>query len=168
MPTETYELISQTTLAASATDITFGSIPQTYRDLVLIANWQNSGTASATRLRVNGDSGSNYNGVWVAGNGSVVSGSGSSESNQTSARVGGALVGPANTFSNVLVFNFLDYSATDKHKTILSRYGSASTEVQATASRWASTSAITSIFLFDVSSQTFAAGSTFALYGIAS
>lgn len=166
MPTETYELISQTTLAASATDITFGSIPQTYRDLVLIANWQNSGNSSATRLRVNNDSGANYNGVLVAGTGSTTSSG--SESNQTSARVGGAVVGPHNTFSNVLVFNFMDYSATDKHKTILSRYGSANTETQATASRWASTSAITSIFLFDVSSQTFAAGSTFALYGIAS
>jgi P2-related tail formation protein len=164
MPTPTYTPLATVTLASSASSVTFSSIPATYRDLILVANYQNSGLSSATRLRVNGDSGSNYNGVWMIGTGSAAQAG--PESNQTSARVGGANSGPHNTFSNTLLFSFMDYQATDKHKTILSRFGSANTETQATASRWASTSAITSIYVFDVLGQTFQTGSTFSLYGV--
>lgn len=166
MGTPTYTPLATITLGSSATSITFSSIPATYRDLILVCNWQNSSTGSAGRLQINGDTGSNYFGVWMTGTGtSAVS---ASESSETSARVAGASVGLANTYSNIAILQFMDYSATDKHKTVISRYGSASTESQATASRYASTSAITSIRFFDVLGQTFAAGSTFNLYGIVS
>jgi hypothetical protein len=166
MPTPTYTPLAIVTLGSSATSVTFSSIPATYRDLVLVCNWQNSGSGSASRLQLNGDTGSNYFGVWMTGNGtSAIS---SSETSQTSARIAGAAVGPANTYSNIAILQFLDYSATDKHKTVISRYGSTATETQATASRYASTSAITSIRFFDILGQTFQTGSTFNLYGIAS
>jgi hypothetical protein len=115
---------------------------------------------------MNGDTGGNYNGVWATGTGSAANSS--SESNQTSARLFGASVGPANTFSNLGIIQIMDYSATDKHKTVLTRYGAAGTEVQMTASRYASTSAITSVTVFDILGQTYQTGSTFSLYGIAS
>lgn len=165
MGSPTYIPLANITLTGSDGNITFASIPQIYRSLVIVCNFQNSGTASATRLQVNGDTGANYNGVWMTGTGSAVNSG--SESNQTSARLFGASVGPANTFTNVATLFFEDYSTTDKHKTVLTRYGSASTEVQATASRWANTAAITSITLFDILGQTYQTGSTFALYGIA-
>jgi hypothetical protein len=91
----------------------------------------------------------------------------SSESSQTSARIAGASVGPDNAFTNTVTIQLFDYSAVDKHKTVLSRFGSANREVQATASRYSSTSAITSIRFFDILGQTFQAGATFSLYGIA-
>ncbi len=60
----------------------------------------------------------------------------------------------------------MDYSATDKHKTVLTRYGSAATDIQATASRWESTAAVNSVTIFDVLGQTYQVGSTFSLYGV--
>jgi hypothetical protein len=166
MPTPTYVPLATVTLGSSASSVTFSSIPATYRDLVLVCNWQNSGSGSAGRLQLNGNTGANYFGVWMTGTGtSAIS---SSETSETSARIAGASVGPANTYSNTAILQFLDYSATDKHKTVISRFGSASTESQATASRYASTSAITSIRFFDILGQTFQTGSTFNLYGIVS
>jgi hypothetical protein len=70
-------------------------------------------------------------------------------------------------FSNVTIVHIMDYSATDKHKTVLSRANRASSGVDAIAGRWASTSAITSIKYF-ASGRTLDIGSTVALYGIVS
>lgn len=167
MPTPTYTPLATITLTGSDGSITFGSIPNTFRDLVIVCNFQNSSTASATRLRLNGDTGANYNGVWAAATDSGTGGSGS-ESGQTSARTFGAIIGPANTFTNLGVIQIMDYSASDKHKVILSRYGSASTDNQITASRYASNTAISSVTIFDILGQTYQTGSTFSLYAIAS
>jgi hypothetical protein len=160
-----YIPLATVTLGGSDVDISFTNIPAIFKDIVLVGNWQNSSTSSAGRLQVNGDSGSNYNGVWMTGNGSTT-GSGS-ESSQTSARIAGAISGPDNSYTNMVTITFLDYAATDKQKIILSRFGSANRESQATASRWASTSAITSIRFFDILGQTFQTGATFSLYGVA-
>ena len=99
MRSPTYIPLANLALTGSDGSITFASIPQIYRSLVLVCNFQNSGTASATRLQVNGDTGANYNGVWMTGTGSAANSG--SESNQTGARLFGASVGPANTFTNV-------------------------------------------------------------------
>jgi hypothetical protein len=72
----------------------------------------------------------------------------------------------AKTTVSSVIFQIMDYSATDKHKTILYRYDR-DTLTRADASRWANTSAITTIE-WDIQGQTFAAGSTFSLYGIVS
>lgn len=176
MSNGTYIALANFTVSGTApSTLTFSSIPATYRDLVLVANFQMSGTNSATRLRLNGDTGANYSGVWMVGITNTVGGlnpggHSSSETGESGARVFGAANGPVNLFTNIGMIYIMDYSATDKHKTILSRYGSASTnrDVQATASRWANTNAVTSITLYDVSSQTYQAGSTFTLFGIRS
>lgn len=162
--TATYISLATITLTGADSEIVFSSIPATYRDLVIVCNFQNSGIGSASRLRLNGNTGANYSGVWMVGNGS--SAFSGSESGATSARIFGASVGPANTFSNVGIIQVMDYSATDKHKTVLTRYGSAATDIQATASRYASNLAITSVTVFDVLGQTYSVGSTFSLYGI--
>jgi hypothetical protein len=164
MPTNTYTPIATITLTSSDSEIVFSSIPATYRDLIVVCNFQNSGLASASRLRLNGDTGSNYSSVWMVGNGSVTGSS--SESAQTSARLFGASAGPSNTFSNVGIVQIMDYSATDKHKTVLDRFNSANTDVQASAIRWANNTAVTSVTIFDVLGQTYSAGSTFSLYGV--
>lgn len=162
--TPTYVLLNQITLATATSSVTFSSIPQTFSDLVIVCNWANSGTGSATRIQINGDTGSNYNGVWMTGAGS--SAASSSETSQTSSRAAGANVGPANTFSNAMTIQFLDYSAIDKQKAYLVRYGAAGTEAQATASRWANTNAITSVRIFDILGQNFQSGATFYMYGV--
>ncbi len=165
MPTPTYIPLATITFAGSASEVVFSNIPASYGDLVLIGNWQNSSTSSAGRLQLNGDTGANYNGVWITGTGS--SAASSLESGQTSARIAGASVGPDNAYTNTVTLHIMDYAATDKQKTILSKFGSGNREVQMTASRWASTAAVNSIKFFDILGQTFQAGATFSLYGVA-
>jgi len=165
MPTNTYTPLATLTLTGGDSEIVFSNIPATYRDLIVVAQFQMSGTSSASRLRLNGDTGANYSGVWATGTGSGSGGSGS-ESGATGARIIGASFGPDNTFGNQLILQVMDYSATDKHKTVLSRYSGAATEVQMTASRWANTAAVTSVTIYDVLGQTYQSGSTFSLYGV--
>jgi hypothetical protein len=74
--------------------------------------------------------------------------------------------GVANTQMN-LIAHFMDTSATDKHKTVLTRFNDAGNEVAAAAFRWADTNAVTSITIGQ-DSGSFNIGSTFALYGIVS
>jgi hypothetical protein len=63
------------------------------------------------------------------------------------------------------IINIQDYSATDKHKTWISRGNWGWTS--AFGGRWANTNAITSVKIL-VSGTTFQSGATFALYGIVS
>jgi hypothetical protein len=68
-------------------------------------------------------------------------------------------------FSNSAIIQIMDYSATDKHTTVLVRNGTASRGVEMVTGRYASTSAITTVLLFP-STGSFDIGSTFSLYGI--
>jgi hypothetical protein len=161
MPTATYIALANVTLTSQAT-ITFSSIPATYRDLVLVCSGTTSVNANLV-TRVNGDSGTNYSWVYMSGNGtSATSGSNASD---TSILQGATAfwisASPTNT-----IFNFMDYSATDKHKTVLVRTDGSTRATEAIASRWANTSAITSIAI-SLTSGTFTSG-TMSLYGIVS
>jgi hypothetical protein len=72
-----------------------------------------------------------------------------------------------NTSRNQTTIHFFDYARTDKHKAILARADVHSLATEATASQWAQTAAITSIQMrLNPGTSSFAAGSTFALYGI--
>ena len=161
MPTPTYVALANLTLGSSASSVTFSSIPNTYRDLVLVfQGTTNGGGAMGLGARFNSDTGSNYSNVFMAGDGSSASsGSGTSD------RMDIGFV--SGTRGNTL-FNIMDYSATDKHKTSLARYNNSAVQTVARAYRWANTNAITSINLYNSSgnSETFASGSSFALYGI--
>jgi hypothetical protein len=150
-------------LGTAVSSVTFGAIPATYRDLVLVV----VGTGSTTlegRLRLNSDSGSNYSYVRIAGNGSTATGANASSqtsafvSNIATARTGDALQ---------MRINIMDYSATDKHKTILSRADNSAVGTEAFANRWANTAAVTSAQIL-TSTGNWAIGTTVNLYGIAS
>ena len=148
------------TLSSSAATITMSSINSGYRDLVLVGQGLAS-TPTGINIRFNGDTGSNYNQVVMYGDG----GSAISSSN-----TGIAAFQPGRLDNSTIadfIVNVMDYSATDKHKTALIRYNSASVLTAARIGRWASTSAITS-FVLSLDSGTFNSGCTFALYGIVS
>jgi hypothetical protein len=155
MPTPTYTALATVTLGSSAASVTFSSIPATYRDLILVI----VGTASGDnnpRLRLNGDTGNaSWVGVW--GNGS----SATTASNTDALLFGALSTGQSNT-----ILQIMDYSATDKHKTILSRANQPAGSVWAFAGRWASTSAVTSAEAMAQSGFTYGAGTTFSLYGV--
>ena len=154
MATPTYTALATTTTSGGETSVTFGSIPQTYRDLILTINGTQS-SANATYY-VNGETATtNYSAVRMYGLGG---GSGTSASYTSDQRLWYAA-----TTQNLSIIQFMDYSATDKHKTVLSRSSAAAEIAQALVSRWANTDAITSI---TIDGMTFDAGNVISLYGI--
>ena len=161
MPTPTYTPLATITLTGTDTEIVFASIPNSYKDLILIADFTAASTTNDELLiRLNGDSGGNYSQVKMAGNGSSTSSS--SVSGVNGARIG---YGPNSSTRSNAIAQIMDYSATDKHKTILARTNEPD-EVWATASRWANTAAVTSVS-FRYESTSLASGTTVSLYGIA-
>ena len=154
MPTSTYVALATASVTADAS-VTFSSIPATYRDLVLVYG----GAASAVgnlSIRLNGDTGSNYFHVRMY---AVSGGYGSDSYTGARAENGGTTTG-----QGVTTINIMDYSATDKHKTILSRLSWAGTGLFAHANRWADTSAVTSIEVYNGDTGTLTG--TISLYGI--
>lgn len=101
----------------------------------------------------------NYSGVWMLGNGT-------SATSSTSTTSFLDVVENSTTNLTTSILQIMDYSATDKHKTVLVRNDNATPNgVEAYAIRWANTAAITKIDL-NYSGE-WASGSTFILYGIA-
>lgn len=159
------DLLASNVLGSSTNTVTFSSIPSTYRDLVLVldANWATINSSSYIAFRANGDTGSSYSSVLLynsAGGARSASSGPDTEGYLTWQSIGSG--DPAPKFHAILQFQ--DYATTNKHKPVLSRINEVSIAVHAAAARWASTNAITSLTIR--SGQSFAAGSTFYLYGI--
>ena len=152
------------TLGSSAATVTFGSIPATYRDLRIIVNGGATASSDQMRIRINGDSTASYWWVNMRGTGSAAQSSAVGAA-QTSSILDLFGNGLGTTLNGQYIVDLLDYSATDKHKSFLCRADDATQGSHAIAGRWTSTSAITSIQLYD-SGTTFLAGSVFSLYGI--
>jgi hypothetical protein len=175
MPTATYIALANTTLSTSAGSVTFSSIPATYRDLVVVLGDIRRTSAGAATinvgLRFNSDTGTNYPYVRMKGSSGGVISQAFSIAGSMFDVIGGGVDTDVRSMS---IINIMDYSATDKHKTGLTRYNLNANDTTANAFRWANTNAITSITLLTLdtnagtASSAFAAGSTFALYGIVS
>ena len=162
MATPTYSLIDSVTLGSSASSVSFTGISATGKgDLVLVTDTITVSGAAAYFTRFNSDTGVNYSTVGYYGSGTVA------VSNNTTADyfdLQGFSI--ASTSRSLVLMNIQDFSATNKHKTVLTRANRPDGSVYGGAGRWANTNAITSI---DVSaSSNFAAGSTFHLYQIVS
>lgn len=176
MPTPTYTAITSQTLASNTNTVIFNSIPGTYRDLILVCSIDASAGTGITITFNSDTTGGNYTAVNMIGTGSAVT-------SATPASSSGGVFFPTNTALSTthrtfLKFEFFDYSATDKHKTFLTRFGNANTstspsgtvgslQVLAAAQRWGSTSAITSITISG-GTASFDANSVFSLYGVVS
>ncbi len=161
MATPTYTLIDSTTLTSSASSVTFSSITQDYRDLVLVTDTVVNTQAPNFKAKFNNDSGANYNWVFMRGDQYGAASFAFSNRNDFDSEVGLQEVENCS-----LIFQIMDYSATDKHKSMLVRGNQNSyPQIFSHALRYASTSAITTIELFP-SSSTFKAPSTFYLFGI--
>lgn len=167
MPTPTYTPLANLTLSANAASVTFSSISQAYRDLVLVCNYASATTTTSLSAVLNSNTGSVYSYVTANANGSTAS---SYSGSSTSMQLGWDASADSTTNATNTVVQFLDYSVTDKHKPILfrsNRGGASSGGTDIGAFRFATTTAITSIQLL-FGSPNLKAGSTFALYGIAS
>ena len=159
MPTPTYVALATVTLSGE-TDVTFSSIPATYRDIIAVVN-PTATAGSNLLIQVNNDTASNYSRMGMYNSGSTPA-SFANTNNHYVAFTGGMDVSEA----NLSIVQFMDYSATDKHKTTLARGTSPDEMTIGVASRWANTSAITSVTALTLSGESFESGTTLSLYGI--
>ena len=148
--------ISTITLQTISSIVTFSSIPNIYRDLILII----SGTAAPSgekyfNLYLNGDTGANYSRVEMTG----------TPSSGTFANLIPITLISSNQGSCILTI--FDYAQTNKHKTALYRnntLNTAATPIAGTA-RWTNTTAISSLTIDGFSGAQLNAGTTISLYG---
>lgn len=166
MPTPTYIALANTTLSSASGTVTFSSIPATYRDLVLVCNATTSRSAfniDGLVVRFNSDT-ANYSMVRMLAQNTGAS-------SDTDTKIAGGFSGNSASPA-IALLHIMDYSVTDKHKTVLARYNTDASYVggmvTAGAARWASTSAITTITVLPEVGPNFNSGSTFSLYGIVS
>ena len=148
----TYTKIASTTLGSATGSVTLSSIPGTYTDLVLIVDSTITSGGVDTRIRINGDTSTNYSRTYMYGDGSsTVSGR-----NSTDDAIGSG---------SKTIHNVMNYSNTTTYKTAVARYGTAGSLTLAQVALWRSTAAITSISI-TAGTTNIATGSTFTLYGI--
>jgi hypothetical protein len=161
MPTPTYTPLATVTLGTTASSITLSNIPASYRDLIIVFEGSVSSGDNELGCRYNGDSGTNYSHVYAVGFPTTSTAS-VAQTNYTTARFGNITTTRSNQ-----ILQIMDYSATDKHKTMLIRTnnGSATSEVWMMVNRWANTAAINSILILP-SASTLTTGTTVNLYGI--
>jgi hypothetical protein len=159
-----YIALATTTLSSSATSVTFSSIPGNYRDLILVYTAVTDANNRDIRVRCNGVSTQSYPTVIMVGNGS--SSFGEARTTDTGFVFHYFADSSANANQVPVITQFMDYSATDKHKTVLARANNSGVGVNGTAGRFTSTNAITSVSIH-ADSGTLASGFTAALYGIA-
>ena len=167
--------LATVSLTTATSTISFDNIPSNYTHLQVRAMMRSNGSFAGTLdmwLRFNGDTGSNYSRHVLQGNGTAAAAGG----NITETRIpfGNAIPGAlstANTFG-VAVIDILDYTSTNKNKTVRGLYGAndntTNTEyrIQLNSGLWYATpTAITSITLLPEVND-FVQYSNFALYGI--
>jgi hypothetical protein len=155
--------LANITLGSAASSVTFSGISGAYRDLMLVAKLSATSNTGTTYIEFNATA--NFcASVNMAGTGSSV------YSNNNSGPDAQALIGQwtgtnSSSLNHAITLNFMDYAATDKHKGVLYRNMASAAGAESGFIRFASTSALTSFRLF-LTSSTFIAGSSFALYGV--
>ena len=168
-----FESIATVSSVGGESSLSFTSIPSTYKSLQI--RWTsrvNSGgtTAESLWMRFNSDTGNNYNFHSVYGTGSAAESNNDLNQERIYSLNSNAGSGVASNIFGVGIMNIYDYSSTTKFKTTRAFCGcdanvsNSNFRVVLNSNLWRSTSAITSISMFG--SSTFAADSTFSLYGI--
>jgi hypothetical protein len=158
-----YASIGTVTLSSAASSITFSSIPQTYKHLQLrglhfLTSW--------AQLQWNGVTASNYVEHELRSDGSAVT---------AATAVGDVgvrfmLSGGNASYPSVAVTDILDYTNTNKNKTIRSLCAADSNstggKAQLISGFYPATTAITSLTITDYFGGNLPSGTSFALYGI--
>lgn len=155
MATPTYTPIASISLTGTDSEIVFDSIPTdgTYRDLILVLSAIGSGTANGSLYLKFNTSTADF--TWVQMY--------PTDANQgTSGQI--TNYNSATGVPYTAIVQIMDY-AEAKHTTYISRFSSANAGVGMFLGRWAQTTAVTSVSIYP-GAGTFAADSTFSLFGI--
>ena len=157
--------IATNTLTAAAASVVFSSIPNTYTDIVAVCQLVATSATlqNAPQLRINGDTGSNYSATALNGNGTTAASGRWSTQTVIYADYYGIL--QSNGIGQMTA-NFMNYANSTAYKSVLIRSGKGNKETTATIGLWRNTAAIHTITFITDSPQTFAAGTSFTLYGI--
>jgi hypothetical protein len=166
MPLQLYKIASND-LTATASTVTFSSIPQGYTDLKIVVSVRSTANGGQNMNLTFNSTTSGYSDKILSGNGSAAS---SFTSGNTSR--GGSCVMPgadftANTFNSgeVYIPNYTGSTAKPFSSDSGSENNATLSYLQMQATLWTGTAAISTI-LIDLSGGSFAIGSTFTLYGI--
>ena len=169
---ENYVLLERTELNASAASVTFANIPQTgYTDLKVVLSVRSLSNSNTNAIAID----MLINGVSTNRTAKRIFGVGSSAGSDSpsGARLGSAIstnTATASTFSSLDIY-FPNYtSSSNKSFSVDSVTENNSTslwEIDLTAGLWSSSAAITTLTFSNSDSSSFAANSTFSLYGIA-
>ena len=158
----TYEKIATTTLGSSAADITFSSISSAYTDLRLVIVGTAATGGSVCYAQFNADTAANYSRTFIRGNGSTAS----------SNRATGADVmyltnyGLSTTIPFMATLDVFSYAGSTFKTSLATGQEdfNGSGQVTYLVNLWRSTSAVTSIKLFN--DYNWNTGTTATLYGI--
>jgi len=162
----TYEPIATQTLGSAAASITFSSIPASWTDLRLVVTEFGAGNYAWFGVRFNSDSGTNYSGTLLRGNGASASSARDTSANRIDVIYDGVAGTTIPALFEVDVFSY----ANSTNKTILARTSgdrNGAGQVGALVGLWRNTAAITTIGLI-AQNFNFGIGTTATLYGIAS
>lgn len=164
MATPTYEPIASYTFSSDAAFYVFTSIPQTYRDLRIVANVRLSSGLGELKLQYNGDANGNYSRTRLYG-----ADTNETRSDTVANDTSGAVAGITSTgYANTIVAEIQNYSSNSVYKISLGRSGvlDYGTYVFNYSSLWRNTNPITSIKVMNNNASNFVAGSTLTIYGI--
>ena len=167
-----YELLETQVLTSSATSVTFtglDTLAAGYQHLQIraVARSNKASGLEITKLRFNGDSGSNYARHGLGGSGSSVSSYGIATQTWTDiGRIAGDTAG-TDVFGS-FVTDILDFSSASKNTTVRSLTGvvGTTTQVYLNSGGWFNTAAVTSLEILPEDGTALLTGSRFSLYGI--
>ena len=166
-----FDLLETTTLTSSASSVTFSGLDaySDYKHLQIraVARSNNASPLEVTKIRFNGDSGSNYARHGLGGDGSSVTSYGVATQTWTDiGRITGDTA-TANSFG-AFVLDILDFSSASKNTTTRSLTGQTSSfsQVYLQSGGWFNTAAVTSLEILPNNGTALLTGSRFSLYGI--
>lgn len=159
----TYTTIATTTLGSDSATINFTSIPQTYDDLVLVSTYALDQNEFNLLMRFNSDSSNTYSETtlfWTPGNPGIQI----TPSATSYGRIGYFNSSYAPT--NQTIVHIPQYAQTTTRKMWLNQKGPDKDYGMIRGVSWNSTSAITSINIFNESTTKVKSSSRFTLFGI--
>jgi hypothetical protein len=155
-------LLSTTNLTSSS--VTISSISGAYKNLVVyVKDVEHNGSANALKFRLNGDTGSNYEGCSLRNNNSSTTTSGLA---QDSMNTGGQISpSTANTFMKLEITDYANSTTRKSAVLTVAGQSDAGKLVEINAYGWFATPAAVNEITFITSSGTFTAGSI-EIYGV--
>jgi hypothetical protein len=164
--TATYDKIAAHTIPTATSSYTFSTIPATYTDLILVANFTVATSSANLVMTVNGDTTSGlYSKTQMEGTGSAAVSGRTANANSIGLD---SNIGDDATNPSIHILQLMNYANTSVFKTVLHRqsgFWSANPGTGARVGLWRNTNAINSVTLNN-GGVNFTVGSTFTLYGI--